>query len=329
MLFKPETALQDILSWTCSIPYMRLQLLRLLLTDKISNDDKERVRKHLLELMQSVSQQEAFSVEAIKKEKECIDNFHKQLNFFKQVIPLFDKTKQQLSDRLVVQQGRVDLIDVGSLAFVKRSSGEPTLGIVVSCLKNGEYRLLVNHSGDSKTVSKANLEPISADGFNFSKQDNCLATDDQIAFVLDRMKSSYMQLEELIELLDQVKPLDFDDSDSEMEKQACPLLFMSNTTPPQNTNLRSSELHATFAKSPQQLGKDLQFLFTAPENVSLVKEYLSKKAEKTVEKMHVLSFDAAHYLLAATYVGISTSGRPHYVEYLRPFEDERRKKRKK
>ena len=307
-LFDENSALETIFAETADsiqsldLKSLKVPVLRLLLTNT-SVENKVRIRNHLQSLQQAIPStndilpnryvwREALSLLGIKK-----DTMH---------LPVSSSRNNEF-----------DSFGIGSVAFVKRSSSSPTLGIVIALSEDQQrYTMLLDQDGVTATAPASCLEPVTVETLRAVNQqlEKPAPTQSEIAFVLELLSTQKEKLDHLITLIDEIKPLEFDAEDLALLQEPFPLVAASYTIV-SGGYVHSDIKGEILARGPQRLGQDIQLFFAPQKNVHAAESYLKKRLEGSGQQVQVLSLNAVHYLLSKTAVGHCIDGRPYYHTY--------------
>ncbi len=179
----------------------------------------------------------------------------------------------------------------GQVVVVPRTGFDvPKYGIVAQKNKNNSYEILVEKDLTSKTLKPNHIIVVSDDVLSEqSKQVAPLENSEKL--LLEReMKSNREQLQEILDLFDTVKPLNFTDEEKELIENPFPIVWASLSLEPK------AQVGTDFAGEQKVTGKavlgdDIQVVFTNQENVEKLRSLVQEHG------VQVYNFEAAYYLL--------------------------------
>jgi len=106
----------------------------------------------------------------------------------------------------------------------------------------------------------------------------------------EMMRTNQERAQEILDLFDQVKPMEFSQEDQSLINESFPLIWASYTAEPYCFRLGGIK-GEQLLKGIAELGRDIQVVFTDPEHIPVLRRAVYQYG------VNVLSFDAARYIM--------------------------------
>jgi hypothetical protein len=179
----------------------------------------------------------------------------------------------------------------GQIVGVHRSGSlSYKYGMIAEKNKQGLYRVIVEKDGISKWVDPRSMILVPNDVMTAEAKNVPPLTKDETMILERKVKDLKGKLEEILQLFDTIKPLNFTEEELDFIQHPFPIVWASTSDSLKVERVHQGIPDEHVVKGKAVLGKDIQVVFTPHSYVDKLKAVLKD------QDVEVLSFDAAYFI---------------------------------